>query len=105
MLTDVEKLTTLPRPTVISLPLGCDFEFGLIQQPLKKPDVPKVSDLEGLNLNITVPDGEHRGLPVLVFVHGGGFLFGGTWAPHYDLGPIVALAASIGQPIIAVSMK
>ncbi|KAH6695329.1 Alpha/Beta hydrolase protein [Plectosphaerella plurivora] len=93
-------------PTVIAPPLGCDIEFGLIQQPLEKPQIiPPVSDLDGLNLNITVPEGEHRLLPVLVFVHGGGFLFGGNWAPHYDLGPIVAHAASIGRPIIGVAIN
>ncbi|POR38888.1 Uncharacterized protein TPAR_00892 [Tolypocladium paradoxum] len=96
-------------PTVLAPPLGCDIEFGLIQQSLEKPGaVPSMSDLEGLNLNITVPTalpGNLKDLPVLVFVHGGGFLFGGNWAPHYDLARIVSFSASIEKPIIGVSIK
>ena len=94
---------------MLAPPVGHEIEFGLIQKKLEAPPIPPVSDLEGLNLNITVPAGltidPAKGLPVLVFIHGGGFLFGGNWAPHYDLANLVAFATSKGQPIIAVSIK
>lgn len=96
-------------PSVVTSPIGCDIEFGLIQKSLEKPPLPSISDVEGLNLNITVPaevpDSAEACLPVICFVHGGGFLFGGTWAPHYDLAAFVAFSVSIGKPVVGVSIK
>ncbi|KAK0386865.1 hypothetical protein NLU13_5178 [Sarocladium strictum] len=96
-------------PSVVSAPVACDIEFGLIQKSLDRPTPPPISDTEGLNLNITVPKGTSEAakgnLPVLVFVHGGGFAVGGTWAPHIDLSRLVAFSASIGKPIVGVSIN
>lgn len=39
---------------------------------------------EFLALNIWTPEGDVAGLPVMVFVHGGGFLLGSKDAPIYD---------------------
>lgn len=86
-----------------------DFEMQLIQQAVPKFDVPPMSDLDGLNLNITLPrdcnkDPNHR-LPVLVFVHGGSFTFGSSSYPHYDQSRLVKLSIEMGKPIIAVNFK
>ncbi|KEF63725.1 uncharacterized protein A1O9_01703 [Exophiala aquamarina CBS 119918] len=98
-------------PPVIFLPESCDMEMSFIQQTLDKPIVPPPSDLEGLNLNITVPIFEvglphaNTRLPVLVYVHGGGFTFGSSSYPHYDQARIVDMARQRGQPLIAVNIN
>lgn len=102
---------SLCRPPPVS-PIGAiNNEFGFIQHTLPIPDVPSHSDLDGLNLNITVPlqkDGQipsNERLPVYVFVHGGGFAVGSSWYPHYNPAPIVKLSAELGKPIIGVTIK
>ena len=70
-----------------------------------------MSDTEGLVLNISVPtspDGKVLGsgkLPVLAFIHGGGFNVGSAGFVQYDLSRFVQLSAKKGMPVIAVSMK
>jgi carboxylesterase type B len=68
-----------------------------------------MSDLEGLTLDITVPEAalneSDAKLPVLVFVHGGAYIIGDSGAPHYDMAAIVAYSQSIGKPIVGVSIK
>ncbi|KAK3312722.1 Alpha/Beta hydrolase protein [Apodospora peruviana] len=99
-------------PTVIGPEMGVDHEFSLIQQSLPKPAFqPSMSDVDGLNLNITTPDistTEKAGkplFPVLVFIHGGGFGTGGNWWPQYDFGRLVKLSNDLGTPIIGVSIN
>ncbi|KLO92837.1 Uncharacterized protein LW93_3991 [Fusarium fujikuroi] len=96
-------------PTVVRPPLACDIEFGLIQKALNKPDDRPMSDLDGLTLDITVPEAtlneNNAKLPVLVFIHGGAFIIGDSGAPHYDMAAIVAYSKSIGKPIIGVSIN
>ncbi|KAI1027551.1 hypothetical protein LB504_011656 [Fusarium proliferatum] len=96
-------------PTVVRPPLACDIEFGLIQKALDKPDDRPMSDLDGLTLDITVPEAtlneNNAKLPVLVFIHGGAFIIGDSGAPHYDMAAIVAYSKSIGKPIIGVSIN
>lgn len=93
-------------------PIGAiNNEFGFLQKPLPIPDVPQHSDLEGLNLNITVPlskNGEidtKANLPVYVFIHGGGFAVGSSWYPHYDPTALVNLSVQKGKPIIGITIK
>lgn len=102
---------TIISPPPVS-PIGAiNREFGFIQHELPLPDVPKHSDLEGLNLNITVPFNKsgqidsNAKLPVYVFIHGGGFAVGSSWYPHYNPAAIVKLSAELGKPIIGVTIK
>ncbi|KAF5670734.1 para-nitrobenzyl esterase [Fusarium circinatum] len=97
------------HPTVVRPPLACDIEFGLIQKALDKPDDRPMSDLDGLALDITVPEAtlndNNAKLPVLVFIHGGAFIIGDSGAPHYNMAAIVAYSRSIGKPIIGVAIN
>ncbi|KEF60618.1 uncharacterized protein A1O9_02179 [Exophiala aquamarina CBS 119918] len=63
-----------------------------------------ISDLDGLHLNITVPSGA-KGLPVLVFIHGGGFTVGSNAWPQYDQSRLVKLSIDLGMPFIGVSVN
>ncbi|KAI4685004.1 uncharacterized protein J4E88_004447 [Alternaria novae-zelandiae] len=93
-------------------PVGAiEREFGFIQHSLPLPEVPTHSDLECLNLNITVPtnkDGaidSNAKLPVFVFIHGGGFAVGSSWYPHYDPAPIVKMSVERKKPIIGITIN
>lgn len=82
----------------------CDMEHAIIQHTLPHWEM-KDSGTECLNLNITVPKGQSSGLPVLVFIHGGGYFMGaGSW-PQFDMQRIVALSIQSGKPIIGVTIK
>jgi len=106
-----QHLLTTTSPPPVS-PVGAiNREFSFIQHDLPLPDVPTHSDLDGLNLNITIPSGKtgdidpNAKLPVYVFVHGGGFAVGSSWYPHYNPAAIVKLSAELGKPIIGVTIK
>jgi carboxylesterase type B len=93
-------------------PVGAiNREFDFIQKSLPLPEVPTHSDLEGLNLNITVPTNKDGAidpiakLPVYVFVHGGGFAVGSNWYPHYNPASIVKMSVEKGKPMIGVTIK
>jgi acetyl esterase/lipase len=95
---------------LINPPGSLDNEFGFIQKSLPVPEF-VTSDLEGLNLNITIPliegriaDSAHQ-LPVFVYVHGGGFALGSNAWPHYDQSRIVKLSVELGLPVIGVGIK
>jgi len=86
---------------------GCQFEQTvLIQQGIGIPETPSMSGTECLNLNITVPNaGNERLLPILLFIHGGGFIMGSNHWPQYDMARLVKLSAELGMPIIGVNIK
>ncbi|KAF2502672.1 carboxylesteras-like protein [Lophium mytilinum] len=98
-------------PSAVSPPMGCDMEFGIIQHSLPKPQQLPSSDLDCLNLNITVPldsSGEiHTAgkLPVFVFIHGGGFGIGANWWPQYDAAELVRLSKAKGKPVIGININ
>lgn len=82
----------------------CDIEHTIIQHALPHGDM-KDSATECLNLNVTVPKTQSSGLPVVVFIHGGGYFMGaGSW-PQYDMQRLVALSVHHGKPIIGVTIK
>lgn len=83
------------------------MEQSLIQHTLPYGDL-TISDIEGLNLSISVPttalEGKQK-LPVFVFIHGGGFNIGsGTW-PQYDQEKLVKLSIEKAMPVIGVVIK
>ncbi|PCG94964.1 Carboxylesterase, type B [Penicillium occitanis (nom. inval.)] len=101
---DGEKIdATKKGRQVISPPNGCGIEYGFIQQSLQ-PSSFEISDLDSLHLNITVPSDAHD-LPVLVFVHGGGFVLGSNAWPQYDHSRLVKLSVETGLPILAVGIN
>ncbi|EEU43385.1 uncharacterized protein NECHADRAFT_82612 [Fusarium vanettenii 77-13-4] len=104
------QLTATKHGPPVIMPHGAvDFEMQLIQQAIPKLDVPPMSDLDGLNLNITLPKDCNESsvprLPVLVFVHGGSFTFGSSSYSHYDQSRIVKLSIEMGKPIIAINFN
>jgi carboxylesterase type B len=87
---------------------GCAFEQStLIQCSIGVVEnAPRMSGTECLNLNITVPDiKSDKALPVMVFIHGGGFIMGANYWPQYDPSRLVKLSSGIGMPVIAVNIK
>lgn len=96
---------TVLRPSV-SQHDSISAEFGFIQNTLpQNPFEP--SALEGLNLNVYVPEGTDRSsrLPVLVWIHGGGYIQGSITWPQWDLTRLVQLSKENGMPVVAVAMK
>uniref|UniRef100_A0A0B7KAF2 Carboxylesterase type B domain-containing protein n=1 Tax=Bionectria ochroleuca TaxID=29856 RepID=A0A0B7KAF2_BIOOC len=80
----------------------------LIQKALPlSGDNPVESETECLNLNITVPRDIPTGtkLPVLVWIHGGGFLFGANFWPQTDMRRLVTLGIESGMPFVGVSLN
>lgn len=89
---------------------GCAFEQStLIQCSIGVPEnPPRMSGTECLNLNITIPDVEinsRKKLPVMVFIHGGGFIMGANYWPQYDPSRLVKLSTELGMPVIAIIIK
>lgn len=82
----------------------------MLQHALPHPDY-SFSDTECLTLNVSVPSlGTRAGmvsglLPVVVFVHGGGFVTGSANWPQWQLGRLVEKSVGCGSPVIAVGIK
>ncbi|KAJ5903533.1 carboxylesterase [Penicillium tannophilum] len=83
---------------------GIENEFSLIQQALPYPQIEQ-SDLDCLNMNITAPIHASYNLPVVVFVHGGGFMIGSNAWPQYDFRRLVNLSIEEGSPIIGININ
>ncbi|EAW06756.1 putative carboxylesterase [Aspergillus clavatus NRRL 1] len=96
---------TKEGPTALSPSFGCDLELG-IQHTLPKKDLPQ-SELDCLNLNITIPSGTTASskLPVFLFIHGGGLVLGANSWPQFDYVRFVKLSVEKNLPIIAVSIN
>jgi carboxylesterase type B len=82
------------------------MDFALTQHTLPRTHFAQ-SSTEGLNLNITLPrmTKSSEPLPVLVFLHGGGFEIGSSSWPQNRLNRLVSLACEIGLPVLGVSIK
>ena len=78
-------------------PYDKGFEFLLGTTPIE----PQSEDC--LSLDVYVPDGGLKDLPVLFFTPGGGFLVGASFL--YDLRALVSRGAAIGKPFIGVSIN
>lgn len=90
-------------------PANCDAEQLLLQHELPHPPY-SFSDKECLTLNVSAPNAEIRAkagkpLPVLVYVHGGGYVTGSANWPQWALAKLVELSIGHGSPIIAVGIK
>lgn len=82
------------------------MEFGHLQHALPHTATPQ-SATECLNLNITMPNKYSASnlLPVVVFLHGGGFAIGSNSWPQYDFRRLVELSIRGSTPIIGVNIK
>jgi carboxylesterase type B len=69
----------------------------------------RMDESECLNVNVTVPksgaNARPCGLPVFVWVHGGGLSVGSNNWPQYDLQKFVDRSVEIGKPVIAVAFN
>ncbi|KAJ5950821.1 carboxylesterase [Penicillium vulpinum] len=83
---------------------GIEMEFSLIQQSLPRPHIEQ-SEKDCLNLNITAPKTISANLPVVVFVHGGGFSIGSNAWPEYNFRRLVDLSIEEGSPIIGININ
>ncbi|OHE99045.1 carboxylesterase [Colletotrichum orchidophilum] len=65
-------------PQAISDPEGVKNEHIIIQKSIPTAEFPGISGTECLNLNLTAPlnSNDSKRLPVLVFIHGGGYRLG-----------------------------
>ncbi|KAJ5268627.1 hypothetical protein N7505_004385 [Penicillium chrysogenum] len=97
---------TMLGPSVPSPSNGIDIEFSHIQRTLPIPELQQ-SDTECLNLNITTPKDIPTGvnLPVIAFIHGGGFAIGANSWPQYDFRRLVELSVREGLPVIGVNIN
>ncbi|OJJ88268.1 putative carboxylesterase [Aspergillus glaucus CBS 516.65] len=97
---------TRDGPTAVSPLFGCDLELSAIQHTLPKKDLQQ-SDVDCLNLNITVSAGTTASskLPVFIFIHGGGFMLGANSWPQFDYGRFVRLSKEKMSPVVAVSIN
>lgn len=87
---------------------GCAFEQStLIQCDIGGgPDLP-MSGRECLNLNVTIPSDTplSGALPVMVFIHGGGFIMGGSHWPQYDPCRLVKMSVEMNMPVVVVNIN
>ncbi|OKL55405.1 hypothetical protein UA08_09286 [Talaromyces atroroseus] len=77
-----------------------------MQQHLPKPAIPPMSDMDGSSLNITAPVKKAAVLlPGLVFIHGGGYLFGTSSQPPYGQRKIVQRSIHLDQQVVAININ
>lgn len=70
--------------------------------------VPEESEKDCLVINIVLPPENHEPAgpyPILLFIHGGSFLFGGANRPAYDMVNLVTHSVNTNSPVIAVTFN
>jgi carboxylesterase type B len=92
-------------PTAVQNADAIRLELDHLQTSLHHQPRYEYSDTHCLNLNVFVPSNIEGLLPVVVFVHGGGFRIGSSAWPQNDLSRLVKLSADAGLPVIGVSIK
>lgn len=98
--------TDQDRPRAPAVDASLFEQEVMIQKVIDDDPSPEISGTKCLNLNITVPDvGVEAKLPVLVWIHGGGFIMGGNYLPHWDPVRLVKMSEEYGTPVIVVSVK
>ncbi|KAF9971154.1 hypothetical protein BGZ73_005937 [Actinomortierella ambigua] len=104
---DGTKIGPAPTQSEVVFP-NLGFQQGYSQRPYKEV----FSERDGLNLNVYAPHPSalqnlsNKGpLPVLVWIYGGGFQFGGNYIPQYDGTNLVAQSITRGEPIIYVTIN
>lgn len=103
-------INDIHRPLPVADPENCANEHLLLQHALPVGKF-QFSDTECLTLNVSVPARPAQEpkpeplLPVVAFVHGGGFVTGSANWPQYDLAPLVERSVAVGKPVIAVGIK
>ncbi|ODQ65975.1 alpha/beta-hydrolase [Nadsonia fulvescens var. elongata DSM 6958] len=70
-------------------------------------EFPEASELECLNINISVPDTKANKdlLPVMVYIHGGAYAYGTGVSPMYDGMTLSTLSAKKDQPTIVITFN
>ncbi|KAH8155183.1 uncharacterized protein LAJ45_00192 [Morchella importuna] len=62
-------------------------------------------DEDCLTLDVVRPSGGGKGLPVMVWIYGGGFSGGASADPRYNLSYIVNASVAIKKPVIAIGIN
>ncbi|KAF9165263.1 hypothetical protein DFQ26_000366 [Actinomortierella ambigua] len=92
---------------LVSMAAGDDDDEG--EGHIKNAKPPMFDEETCLNLNIFVPKDhlEHAQslLPVMVWIHGGGFKDGGNGLSLYDASNLVARSIEVGRPVIVVTIN
>lgn len=77
----------------------------MVQHRLPFEQLP-ISDTKCLTLNMMVPISQERTkIPVLAYIHGGGYVTGSSSFPQNDLARITDMSTGLGQPMIAIGIK
>jgi len=96
-------------PIAPQLPGSINIELNLLQVPPSKvpfpTSLPANDEFDCLNLNIMAPTNAASKLPVLVWIHGGGFFIGsGSW-PQRDATKLVRRSIDMGKPTVVVTIN
>lgn len=88
---------------------------GSLSMPMEEGNengIEAMDELSCLQVNVTVPktvvenqQKDAGGLPVFVWVHGGGLSFGSNNWPQYNLSRFVERSCEIGKPVIGVAIN
>jgi carboxylesterase type B len=88
--------------------------FGDVTLPCEQGqgESEEMDEFECLHVNVTIPNpgldaggDNQKGLPVFVWVHGGGLSVGSNTWPQYDLQKFVDRGVEIGRPVVGVAMN